>query len=89
MVFWRTTRAVLCYSPKTRGLWVRAGREQWKLTLDVLPDHFAEAERQKAGLRELLSDVTILRERRQGVAHVLPLSRLLQRDDAAAALSLC
>ncbi|MGW1261267.1 hypothetical protein ACWD7Y_04800 [Streptomyces drozdowiczii] len=69
------------------GSCVRAGQKQWKLLADVLPERFAEAERQEASLRELLGDVTILRERRQGVAHPLPLSRLRRRHEAAAAFA--
>jgi hypothetical protein len=66
---------------------VRAGQKQWKLLLDVLPERFAEAERQETGLRDLLGDVTILRERRQSIAHSLPLSRLRRRHEAAAAFT--
>jgi hypothetical protein len=69
------------------GTCVRAGQKQWKLTLDKLPERFAEAERQEASLRELLGDVTILRERRQGVAYSLPLSRLRRRHEAVAAFT--
>lgn len=69
------------------GTCVRAGQKQWKLTLDVLPERFAEAERHEAGLRELLGDVTILRERRKGVAHSLPLSTIRRRQEAVAAFT--
>ncbi|MFJ3270929.1 hypothetical protein [Streptomyces sp. NPDC086776] len=67
------------------GLCVRAGQKQWKLTLDVQPERFAEAERQEASLRDLLGDVTILRQRRQGVSYPLPLSELRRQHEAAAA----
>lgn len=69
------------------GSCVRAGQKQWKLLLDVLPERFAEAEHQEASLRELLGDVTILRERRQGIAYALPLSRLRRRHEAATAFA--
>lgn len=65
------------------GTCVKAGQKQWKRTLDVLPENFAEAERQEAGLRETLGDVTILRQYRQGVAYPLPLSELRRQHEAA------
>lgn len=69
------------------GTCVRAGAKQWRHTLDVLPERFAEAERQEASLRELLGDATILRERHKGVAHPLPLSRIRRRHEAAGAFA--
>jgi hypothetical protein len=66
------------------GLCVRAGQKQWKLTLDVQPERFAYAVRQEASLRELLGDVTILRQRRQGIAYPLPLSELQRQHETAA-----
>ncbi|AZM47865.1 hypothetical protein DMB38_20570 [Streptomyces sp. WAC 06738] len=69
------------------GLCVRAGQKQWLHTLEVQPERFAYAEAQEASLRELLGDVTMLRERRQGVAHSLPLSRLRRRQEAVAAFT--
>lgn len=58
------------------GTCVRAGQKQWKHTLKVFPERYAHAEAQEAELRELLGDVSILRQRRQGVAYNLPLSEL-------------
>ncbi|MFV0135572.1 hypothetical protein ACLGIH_20510 [Streptomyces sp. HMX87] len=69
------------------GTCVRAGQKQWKHTLDVLPERFAEAEREEASLREQLGDVTMLRERRKGTAYGLPLSVLRRRQDAVAAFT--
>lgn len=69
------------------GLCVKAGQAQWKRTLAVLPERFAEAERHEAGLREQLGDVTILRERHKGVAYSLPLSRLRRRQEAVEAFT--
>ncbi|MFE9328350.1 hypothetical protein ACIHDR_46760 [Nocardia sp. NPDC052278] len=63
------------------GVCVRAGQAQWRRTLRVFPDRFAEAERREAQLRELLGDRSILVEQRQGVKYPLPLSELRRRSD--------
>ncbi|MFJ4739147.1 hypothetical protein [Streptomyces sp. NPDC088775] len=71
------------------GTCVRAGQKQWKLTLDVLPERFAEAERQEASLRELLGKpVSMLRQRRKGVSYPLPLSELRRQHHASTTPSL-
>lgn len=67
------------------GLCVRAGQKQWRHTLDVLPERFAYAEAQEQTLREQLGDVTILRQRRKGVAYPLSLAELRRQHQAAAA----
>jgi hypothetical protein len=61
------------------GTCVRAGQRQWKHTLDVLPDRYAHAEAQENALRELLGEVSILRERRKGTGYPLPLTELRRR----------
>jgi hypothetical protein len=61
------------------GTCVRAGQRQWKHLLDTLPDRYAVAEAHEGSLRELLGDVTILRERRKNVGYPLPLSELRRR----------
>ncbi|MEU2593969.1 hypothetical protein ABZ649_04790 [Streptomyces albidoflavus] len=70
------------------GSCVRAGQKQWKHLLDVAPQQFAKAERHEEELRALLGPVTILRERRKGVARPLPLAELRRRQHAAPALPL-
>lgn len=69
------------------GTCVRAGQRQWKHLLDALPDRYAEAEAQENDLRDLLGNVSILRERRNKVGYALPLSELRRRhqDQADAA----
>lgn len=64
------------------GTCVRAGQRQWKHLLDTLPDRYAHAEAQENALRELLGDVSILRERRKGIGYPLPLSLLRTRHQA-------
>ncbi|MGR3939407.1 hypothetical protein [Streptomyces sp. BRA346] len=68
------------------GTCVRAGQKQWKHTLDVLPDRYAYAEAQENSLRELLGDVSILRERRKRTGYPLPLAELRRRHHATATI---
>ncbi|MFD4608267.1 hypothetical protein ACFWOT_09135 [Streptomyces sp. NPDC058440] len=63
------------------GTCVRAGMKQWRHTLEVLPERFAYAEAQEAELRAMLGDVSILRQRRKGVAYNLPLSELRRQHE--------
>ncbi|MFF9649694.1 hypothetical protein [Streptomyces sp. NPDC014622] len=65
------------------GTCVRAGMQQWRHTLKVFPERFAYAEAQEAELREMLGDVSILRQRRKGVAYNLPLSELRREHEGA------
>ncbi|MGW2860956.1 hypothetical protein [Streptomyces sp. NPDC001205] len=55
---------------------------QWKHLLEVMPDRYAYAEAQEEVLRRLLGPVTILRQRRKGVAHPLPLIELRRAHEA-------
>ncbi|MBQ1118646.1 hypothetical protein [Streptomyces sp. B15] len=68
------------------GTCVRAGQKQWKHTLDVLPERYAYAEAQEESLRDLLGDVSILRQRRKGIGSALPLAELRRRHQATATL---
>ncbi|RBO78294.1 hypothetical protein DFR74_1571 [Nocardia puris] len=61
------------------GVCVRAGQRQWRHTLRLFPDRFADAERHEAALRRVLGDRTILTEQRHGVKYSLPLSELRRR----------
>lgn len=61
------------------GTCVRAGQRQWKHLLEILPERYAHAEGQEEELRELLGDVSILRDRRGGSSRPLPLSVLRTR----------
>ncbi|MFF8990060.1 hypothetical protein ACF09H_08960 [Streptomyces sp. NPDC014983] len=65
------------------GTCVRAGMRQWRHLLDVMPDRYAYAEAQEEDLRRLLGPVTILRQRRKGVARPLPLAELRRAHQAA------
>ena len=68
---------------KCGGLCVRAGQKQWKLTLKVQPERLAFAEAQEQGIRDLLGKpVSMLRQRRNGVAYPLPLSELHRQHHA-------
>lgn len=66
------------------GVCVRAGQRQWRRTLLVFPQRFAEAERREAELRATLGDYSILTEQRNGKKYPLPLSELRRRVEAAA-----
>lgn len=68
------------------GTCVRAGQKQWKHTLEVLPERFAYAEAREQSLRDLLGNVSILRQRRKGVAYSLPLSELRRQHEANATM---
>ncbi|MGF6884984.1 hypothetical protein ABIA39_003441 [Nocardia sp. GAS34] len=58
------------------GTCVRAGQKQWRHTLHVFPDRYADAERHEAALRQKLGDRSILTIQRRGVKIPLPLSEL-------------
>ncbi|MBF6341291.1 hypothetical protein IU450_36230 [Nocardia abscessus] len=65
------------------GVCVRAGQRQWRHTLRVFPERFAEAERQETQLRELLGDHSVLTKQRGGVKYTLPLSELRRSAQSA------
>ncbi|MEV0297124.1 hypothetical protein [Nocardia sp. NPDC050710] len=65
------------------GICVRAGQKQWRRTLEVFPDRFAEAERREAALRKELGDYSILREQREGIKYPLPLSELRRHAESS------
>ncbi|MEV4472878.1 hypothetical protein [Nonomuraea sp. NPDC049504] len=71
----------LCYEHNNcGGVCVRAGREQWLLTLEVFPERYAEAERQEQRFREEFGkDVAILTETVAGVKRPLTLAELRRR----------
>lgn len=69
------------------GLCARAGQRQWRHTLETRPDVFAYAEAQEEAIREQLGDVSMLKRRRQGVTHRLPLSQLRREEEEKAALA--
>ncbi|MFI9841591.1 hypothetical protein ACIHFD_31465 [Nonomuraea sp. NPDC051941] len=65
------------------GVCVRAGREQWLLTLEVFPERYAEAERQEQRSREKFGkDVAILTETVRGEKRPLTLAELRRRYQA-------
>ncbi|MEU1811055.1 hypothetical protein [Micromonospora aurantiaca (nom. illeg.)] len=66
------------------GVCVRGGQRHWLTLLRVLPDRFAQAERQEQQLRDQLGDVAILRERRGGVSRPLTLRELRRRHEEGA-----
>lgn len=61
------------------GTCVRAGQRQWKHLLEVLPERYAYAQEREEELRQLLGDVSILRDRRGGECRALPLRLLRER----------
>jgi hypothetical protein len=61
---------------------VRAGQGQFKMLYEQNPARFALWETKENELRGPLGDVSILRDRRGGVTHPLPLSVLRQRVDS-------
>jgi hypothetical protein len=61
------------------GRCVKAGHKQWLKLLEAMPDRYADCEREEAGLRELLGDVAILRDRRGGVSRPMTLTQLRLR----------
>jgi DNA primase len=61
------------------GTCVRAGQRQWKHLLDVLPERYAYAQEREEELRQLLGDVSVLRDRRGRDSRPLPLSLLRER----------
>ena len=58
---------------------VKAGISQFAKLLDRLPDVYADWERHEQGLRDLLGDVAILRDRRGGETRPLTLRALRER----------
>lgn len=58
---------------------VRAGQAQFKHLLDVMPERFAEWEKQEALMREQLGEVSILKESVNGESKRLPLVTLRTR----------
>jgi hypothetical protein len=61
---------------------VRSGQGQFKRLLDVMPERFAVWEAEEQKLRDMLGDVSILREQRDGLRRRLTLAELRQRSDA-------
>ena len=62
---------------------VRAGQAQFRQLLRLMPERFAEWERQERGMRDYLAaDVSILSETVQGVKRPLLLSTLRERDES-------
>lgn len=65
---------------------VKAGVGQFRHLLRVLPERFAEWEAEEAGMRDLLGDVAILRDRSDGETRPLPLSQLRKQLEQQPAL---
>jgi len=61
---------------------VKAGEGAFVRLLRVMPERFAEWEREEAALRDLLGDVAILTDRRNGKRRPMPLSELRARVSA-------
>lgn len=61
---------------------VKAGQGQFAHLLRVLPERFAEWEREEQKMRDQLGDVAILRDRTGGVTRPLPLVELRRRIEA-------
>jgi hypothetical protein len=60
---------------------VRAGQAQFKKLLDVMPERFAEWERQEALMQDQLGEVSILKETVNGETRRLPLTVIRQRKE--------
>lgn len=65
---------------------VRAGQAQFKHLLDVMPERFAEWEKQEQKMQELLGDVSILKESVNGEVRRLPLVTLRNRVEQQSTL---
>lgn len=66
---------------------VRAGQAQFKRLLDLMPERFAEWERQERGMQEHLEKpVTILSETVNGEKRPLPLTELRRRSESQPAM---
>ncbi|MEZ0092531.1 hypothetical protein [Streptacidiphilus sp. EB129] len=62
------------------GTCVRAGAAQWRRTLEVFPERFAQAEAEEEALRRELGQVAILTQTRSGVKRPLPLTELRRQE---------
>jgi len=62
-----------------KGACVKAGQAQWELLLRTDPDTYAEVEAWENGMREMLGDYSILRDRRGGTTKSLPLTIFRER----------
>jgi 3'-phosphoadenosine 5'-phosphosulfate sulfotransferase (PAPS reductase)/FAD synthetase len=62
------------------GFCVKAGQAHFLHLLKVMPEKFAEVEKKEQEMRDLLGDVAILRDRRNGELKPLPLTVLRQRN---------
>jgi hypothetical protein len=62
------------------GFCVKAGHAHFLHLLRVLPEKYAEVEKKEEEMRELLGDVSILKDRRGGVTKPLTLKQLRVRE---------
>ena len=58
------------------GFCIKAGQSHFRLLLKTMPEKYAEVEAKEEEMRELLGDVSILRDRRGGESKVLTLKQL-------------
>ena len=58
----------------------KAGIGQWRLLMRAFPERYAYAERREAEIRDMLGDVSMLKDRRGGTTKSLSLSQLRERD---------
>lgn len=64
------------------GRCVKQGQSGWALLYKTMPDRFVECRDKEAKMRELLGDVAMLKETRNGKRVPLPLAELQKRLDA-------
>ncbi len=69
------------------GLCVRGGQAHWRRTRDIFPGRFAWYAQLEQDFRDAHGDVAILKRRRQGQTHPLPLRELQPSPVPAAALT--
>lgn len=64
------------------GRCVKQGQSGWALLYRTMPQRFAECEREEESIRELLGDVSMLKQQRKGVRSPLTLRVLRERIEA-------
>jgi 3'-phosphoadenosine 5'-phosphosulfate sulfotransferase (PAPS reductase)/FAD synthetase len=62
------------------GFCIKAGQAHFKHLLKVLPEKYAEVEKNEEEMREMLGDVSILRDRRNGTTKTLTLKQFRERN---------
>lgn len=62
------------------GFCVKAGQAHFRHLLRVMPEKYAEVEAKEEEMRQMLGNVSILKEKRNGESRVLTLRQLRERD---------